>query len=108
MQNIYNLHYKLEDIEPSLNKVIEYTLKPVDISEPSALLLVRETGRQLLPVASKCFLSASYHAKRLGVRTGETYALLSSLKDYTEMVKKDLENSLISLSNTINYYKNER
>jgi hypothetical protein len=106
--NIYNLHYNLEDIEPNLQKVIAFLTTRIDQSDPTALLSVREDGRILLSVASKCCLSADFYYRKVGVKSGTEYALMASLRDYTKEVKSDLETTMFSLANTINYYKNER
>ena len=108
MQNLYKLHYPLDEVEPNIQKVLEFINTPLDISSPTVLLEKREEGRLLLPVASKCFLTIDYHYRRQGSRTGEDYSLYASMREYMEMCKKDLENSLMSIANTINYYKQER
>lgn len=106
--NIYNLHYNLEDIEPNLQKVIEFLNKRIDQSNSTALLEIREDARILLPVASKCYLSADYYYRKVGSKSGTEYALMASLKEYTKMCKQDLETTIMAIGNTINYYKNER
>jgi hypothetical protein len=108
MQNLYALHYQLDQIGPNLETVLEFLNKKIDSTNPGSLLLIREEARLLLNVASKCHFSADYYYRKLGKRVGEEYALLSSLREYTEMVKKDCDTLLYSLSNSINYYKNER
>jgi hypothetical protein len=106
--NIYNLHYNLEDIEPNLQPVLAFLAQKIDQSNPTNLITIREEGRLLLPVASKCYLTADYHYRRVGVKSGEEYALMASLREYVKMVKDDLESFMYSASNTINYYKSER
>lgn len=108
MNNIYKLHYPLNEIGPNLEKVLDFLNKRIDSTNPGSLLDVREDARLILNVASKCHFSADYYYRKLGKRAGEEYALLSSLREYTEMVKKDCDTLLYSLSNSINYYKNER
>jgi len=106
--NIYNLHYNLEDIEPHLQKIISFLNTRIDQSDPTALLEIRETGRLLLPVASKCCLSADYYYRKIGVKSGTEYALMASLRDYAKNCREDLSDTMMSIANTINYYKNER
>jgi hypothetical protein len=108
MQNLYNLHYKLDEIGPALETVITFLRKKIDSTNPGSLLVIREEARLLLSVASKCHFSADYYYRKLGKRAGEEYALLSSLREYTDMTKKDCETLMFALSNSINYYKNER
>ena len=106
--NIYNLHYNLEDIEPNLKLVIDFLNTRIDQSNPTTLLEVREEGRLLLPVASKCHLSADYYYRRIGLKSGTEYALMASLREYTKCCKDDLETTIMAIGNTINYYKHER
>lgn len=108
MQNLYALHYQLDQIGPNLQTVVEFLSKRIDSTNPGSLLVIREEARLLLSVASKCHFSADYYYRKLGKRAGEEYALMSSLREYTEMTKKDLETTIMSISNSINYYKNER
>ena len=108
MQNIYKLHYQLDEISDKLQPVIDFINTRIDSSNPGSLIEVRENARMLLNIASRCHLSADYYYKRLGKRAGEEYALYSSLREYTEMVKKDCETTIMIIGNTINYYKHER
>ena len=108
MHNIYKLHYQLDEIADKLQPVIDFINTRIDSSNPGSLIEVRETARMLLNTASRCHLSADYYHKRLGKRAGEEYALYSSLREYTEMTCKNLESTIMSISNTINYYKHER
>lgn len=106
--NIYKLHYTINEIGPLLEMIAEKLTERLDISNSTLLLQKREDLRLLLPVMSKCFLSVDYRVKKLGLKSGEEYALLSSLREYCEMIKKDLESTLFTIANTINYYRQER
>ena len=105
---LLKLFYNLSDIDTEMMKIVDYLKQPIDYTDVTSLIKHREEGRLLLHVASKCHTSINYYY-RLTKRTDvQEYATLAAIKEYTEMTKKDLENTILTIHNTINFYKNER
>lgn len=103
--NLYRLHYKYDEIGPNLEIIIAFIMERIDYSEPRALIEKREDARLLMTVASKCCLSADYYYRKVGSKSGEDYALMASLRDYTKQVRDDLATTIMTIGNSINYYK---
>lgn len=103
--NIYNLHYKYDEIGPNLELIIEFVMERIDYSDPRGLIEKREDARLLMTVASKCCLSADYYYRKISSKSGEDYALMASLRDYSKLIRDDLATTIMTIGNSINYYK---
>ena len=107
-KHYYSLHYSESDLILATEEIMNFLKERIDFSNPAMLIEKREDARLMLQHSSKAFLTVDYINKKISGRSSEEYAAYSSLRNYIEMLRKDLETVIFSIGNALNFLRAER